>query len=156
MGCLVSFEDSRPRSWVGTASEATHPSPSTSLPFKSSNSSPPPPSSSSLSIYSLLPSLLPFKESFQDLFLAETDLARLYALYKLVKHSKEDRIDKKKFIDYFNFQDSLFALRIVNHQNLVSIFDMILLLWHFCTIGKHLGHPLALQLTLTILSTVCV
>jgi hypothetical protein len=48
-----------------------------------------------------------------------------------------------KFINYFDLQQSLFALRIVNqHKSLVSIFDMILLLWHFCTIGKHLGHLL--------------
>lgn len=141
MGCFVSVEKSLPRFRVETGNITGTSSPS--VPGQSSNSS------ASISIYSLLPFLSPYKLYFTDLSILEIDLFQFYSLYKLVKDSEEDFIHQQKFIQYFHFYDSAFATRLVTSSTkqqkeyLINIFDMILFLWHFCTIGKYLGNVLS-------------
>ena len=161
MGCLlVSVEKSLTRFRFETGKD--NGTSSTSIPGQSSNSSP------SISIYSLLPFLSPYKSYFTDLSILEIDLFQFYSLYKLLKDSQEDFIHQEKLIQYFHFYDSLFATRLVTSSTmqqkeyLMNIFEMILFLWHFCTIGKYLGNvvastPLLLPLPTThhFLSTLC-
>jgi hypothetical protein len=102
--------------------------------------SPPPPPP--LSIYTILPSLLEYKESFLYLQFHETDLAQFYTLYRQVKHPQETNKEVlvEKLIKYFDISESEFVSRILNPtQNIANIFELIFILWQFCTIGKHLG-----------------
>lgn len=83
--------------------------------------------------------LSPYRENFQYLNLLETDLAQFYPIYLLIQRTDQEGIDLQKMTSYFQLEDSQFGQKLLQQHQIVTIFDMILIIWQLCTIGKYLG-----------------
>lgn len=96
-----------------------------------------------VSVYILYPEIIQWKEHFQMLKFNETEVGKLYRLYKRMRLPDSEEASVDKLLRYCSLEESplmhkYFHILSNSHGNISTFYDFVITLWHYCTISKDL------------------
>jgi Ca2+-binding EF-hand superfamily protein len=95
----------------------------------------------SLSIYSSHPTLLNYRNSFQNLNLREKDIQKFYKIFQQLDEDEDGYIQYHELLTLLNYETTKFSIHIfdiydVNKVGKMNFVDFVFITWDFCTIEK--------------------
>jgi hypothetical protein len=135
MGSGVSSPSGRP------SSSSSHPQSSHLTTGHGPGKSPP----IEVSVFILYPEILQYKEQLNMLKFTDSEITKLYKLYKKLCPKDSDEVPVLRFLEFCSLTDSplmtkYFQLLQNSSNSFQNFFYFTLSIWHYCTIATHHGN----------------